>query len=172
MSVGESQSLGFGPEKAGQNSAWSVSRETYCVVRMLLSEWLWWCSICVRTCTITVFIFIKSNSEYFWEPPIEVGKPYNSIVISVAGGLNSQTLRLNKKMRCKSSRCRHCKCWGSLSLVKASHWGNPEKADRLLLETQARRSTEIWKHCNDFVSLQNLSQRRKTAENFRQAQFI
>ena len=28
-------------EKAGLNSAGGASRETYCVVRMLLSEWLW-----------------------------------------------------------------------------------------------------------------------------------
>ena len=57
MSVGESQSLGLDPEKAGQIAAWSVSRETYCVVRMLLSEWLWWCSICFGTCIITIFCF-------------------------------------------------------------------------------------------------------------------
>ena len=33
--------IGGNPEKAGQNSAGGASRETYCVVRMLLSEWLW-----------------------------------------------------------------------------------------------------------------------------------
>ena len=165
MSVGESQSLGFGPEKAGQNSAWSVSRETYCVVRMLLSEWLWWCSICFRTCTITVFVFIKSNSKYFWEPPIEEGKPYNSIVISVAGGLNRQTLRLNKKMRCKSSRCQRCKCWGSLSLVKASHWESSwEGRQAAAWDTSQKiyRDMESWQW--PFDSLQNLEQRRTIAE--------
>ena len=86
MSVGESQSLGFGPEKAGQNSAWSVSRETYCVVRMLLSEWLWWCSICFRTCIITIFIFAKTNYKKV-RTVLKCRKTYNSIVISVAGGL-------------------------------------------------------------------------------------
>ena len=33
--------IGGNPEKAGQNSAGGASQETYGVVRMLLSEWLW-----------------------------------------------------------------------------------------------------------------------------------
>jgi len=92
---------------------------------------------------------------------------YNSIVISVAEGLHCQTLRLNKKMRCKSSRCRRCKCRGSLSLVKASHWDyflrrqtgcclrhKPEDLQRYGITVMI------------FWSLQNLEQCRKTAEVF------
>ena len=35
------------------------------------------------------------------------------------------TLRLNKRMGCKSPRCRRCKCRGGLLLTKVSHWGKP-----------------------------------------------
>ena len=53
------------------------------------------------------------------------------------------SIRLNKKMGCKSPRCRRCKCRDNLPLMEVSHWNflNSEKADRLLPETQVRRPT-------------------------------
>jgi hypothetical protein len=51
-------------------------------------------------------------------------------------------------------------------LAKASHWENPEKADRLLFETQARRSTEIWNHDNDLSArCRILNNVERTAED-------
>ena len=50
-------------------------------------------------------------------------------------------------------------------MAKASHWEIPEKADRLLFETQVRRSTEIWNHSNGRSDhcriLNNVEQLRK-----------
>ena len=50
---------------------------------------------------------------------------YFSIIeygISVAAGYARSILRLNKRMGCKSPRCRRCKCRDSLPLMKVSHW--------------------------------------------------
>ena len=60
--------IGGNLEKAGLNSVRGASRETYCVVRMLLSEWLWWCFICFGTCIITVFIFVWFNHKNGMNP--------------------------------------------------------------------------------------------------------
>ena len=50
---------------------------------------------------------------------------YNSIWNFRGRRVCRMTLRLNKRMGCKSPRCRRCKCRGGLLLTKVSHWGKP-----------------------------------------------
>ena len=94
-------------------------------------------------------------------------KTYNSIVISVAGGLHFRCFGWTRKWGASP------RAVGTVSVEAAWRWRkpvigeNPEKADRLLFETQARRSTGIWKHCNDCVyRCRIFNNVEKTAEVF------
>ncbi len=50
--------------------------------------------------------------------------------------------QLNKRMGCKSPRCRRCKCRDGLPLTKVSHWKYFWEGRQVIAETQVRRSTE------------------------------
>ena len=123
MSVGESQSLGETLRRQG------ISLFEARVGRTAVS------SECCLEMVMVMFYFENSVIAVFYF--------YNRIWNFRGRTVRMAAARLNKKMGCKSPRCRRCKCRDNLPLMEVSHWNfiNSEKADRLLPETQVRRPT-------------------------------
>ena len=123
MSVGESQSLGETLRRQG------ISLFEARVGRTAVS------SECCLEMVMVMFYFENSVIAVFYF--------YNRIWNFRGRTVRIAAARLNKKMGCKSPRCRRCKCRGGLPLTKVSHWGNPRRQAGPLSETQVRRPTEM-----------------------------